>query len=207
MKVTKLTVGALATNCYIIANENLRHCAVIDPGDDFEKIMMHINSNKLKVTEIVLTHCHIDHVGALDELKLNTNAKIIASSIDKDSLNSDNYTLASMLGKNAPVSKIDVLVNDGDIISVAGYTAKIISTPGHTPGSICIYFNEHNSLFSGDTLFYESIGRTDFPGGSFKSICNSIKNKLYLLDKNTVVYPGHNSTTTIQHEIESNFYI
>ena len=205
MYINKLIVGPLATNCYIVANETTNYCAVIDPGDDYEKIMYEIDSKGYIISQIIITHSHIDHIGAVDALKSASSAKVIVSENDGAVFNSSNFTLASMLGNLAPVTKPDILVKDGDTLSICGYEAQIISTPGHTPGSICIYFKNEGVLFSGDTLFYESIGRTDFPGGSYQSISNSIKNKLFNLPDNTKVYPGHNSETTILHEKESNF--
>jgi len=208
MYVEKLKVGPLGTNCYIIINKSEKLCAVIDPGADSQKISCFINSNNLTLTHIIITHSHSDHIDALDDLSKHFPiAKIIISEIDNCTLNSNSYTLSDMLGTNAPVTRANVTVKDNDIISVCGYDAKIISTPGHTPGSICIYFENYNILFSGDTLFYESVGRTDFPGGSYKSISVSIKDKLFILPDKTIVYPGHNSETTIIHEKESNFYI
>lgn len=207
MYIDKLSVGPLSTNCYILANENTKTCAVIDPGDDYERIIYKISSLGFMLSNILITHSHIDHIGAVDRLKQKTGADVVISTTDSATFNNNIFTLSDMLGTTAPVTPPDIKVNDGEIINICGVDVKIIATPGHTPGSICYYIESENILFSGDTLFYESIGRTDFPGGSYKSICESIKNKLYLLPGSTVVYPGHNCDTTILHEIESNFYI
>lgn len=208
MYIEKLSVGRLCTNCYIIINKSSKECAVIDPGGDFEKINYVIKSNCANLSHIIITHSHCDHIDALDKLKQQyNNAKVVISETDNCTLNSNSYTLSDLLGTSAPITKGNILVKDNDKISICGYEAKIISTPGHTPGSICIYFEGENVLFSGDTLFYESIGRTDFPGGSYKSISDSIKEKLFILPDITKVYPGHNCETTILHEKESNFYI
>ena len=206
MYINKLSVGMLQTNCYIIADENTKSAAVIDPGGDCSKIMSVINMYNFNVEYIIITHSHCDHIGALDELKTTTNAKVIISSPDGATLNNNEYTLCTMLGDSAPKTKADITVSDGETLNIAGSKARFILTPGHTPGSMCIYFDSEKLLFSGDTLFYESIGRTDFPGGSYSSIANSIKNKLYILGDDVKVYPGHNNETTILHEKESNFY-
>ncbi len=207
MYVNKLVVGALATNCYIIANNNTKSCAVIDPGDDSKKIMNIIESEGFKLEKILITHSHVDHICAADELKSASGACIVISSTDGAIFGNDAITLCNAFGACAPKSKPDVFVDDGDLIEVAGFAARVIATPGHTPGSVCFYFESESILFSGDTLFYESIGRTDFPGGSFNSILQSIKDKLFTLPPDTKVYPGHNGDTTIIHEKESNFYI
>jgi glyoxylase-like metal-dependent hydrolase (beta-lactamase superfamily II) len=208
MQIEKLSVGKLCTNCYILFNNTLKTCAVIDPGGDYDKINYIIKSYCATLTHIIITHSHSDHIDAVDELKNNhNNAKVVISETDNATLNNNNYTLSYLLGTTAPYTKGDILVRDNDNISICGYNAKIITTPGHTPGSICIYFKDENVLFSGDTLFYESVGRTDFPGGSYKSLSDSIKQKLFTLADNTKVYTGHNNETTILHEKESNFYI
>jgi glyoxylase-like metal-dependent hydrolase (beta-lactamase superfamily II) len=197
----------LQTNCYIIGDEISKTAAVIDPGGDCDEIMKLVNMYGYNVEYIIITHSHCDHIAALDELKDITNAKVVISTTDSATLNNNEYTLSFVFGESAPKTCPDIKVNDGDVLNIAGNKAKFIMTPGHTPGSMCIYFESEKLLFSGDTLFYESIGRTDFPGGSYASIANSIKNKLYPLGDNVKVYPGHNSDTTILHEKESNFYI
>lgn len=207
MYINKLLVGMLQTNCYIIADKQSKLAAVIDPGDDCGRILSEIKMNSFTLQYIIITHSHIDHVGALDELKNATGAQIIVSTTDAATLNSNEFTLAAMLGTKAPVCKADICVADGDEMTIVGKNARFIMTPGHTPGSMCVYFESEKLLFSGDTLFYESIGRTDFPGGSYSDISASIKNKLFALNGSTKVLPGHNSDTTILHEKESNFYI
>ena len=207
MYINKLSVGMLQTNCYIIADEISGSAAVIDPGGDCEKIMNEVNMHGFKLDYIIITHSHCDHIAALDMLKEETGAKVVISTTDSATLNNGEYTLSAMLGEQPPTSTADIRVNDGDTLNIAGNTAKFIMTPGHTPGSMCVYFDSEKTLFSGDTLFYESIGRTDFPGGSYASIASSIRNKLYILGDDVKVYPGHNSDTTILHEKESNFYI
>ncbi len=207
MNIQILQVGMLQTNCYIISDKACGIAAIIDPGGDCQSILAYLAMHNLTAEYIIVTHSHCDHIAALDELKSATGASVVISTTDAATLNNSDYTLSAMLGTVAPSTKADICLNDGDTITVAGCSAKFIMTPGHTPGSMCIYFESEKVLFSGDTLFCESIGRTDFPGGSYSAIASSIKNKLYPLGDNIRVLPGHNSETTILHEKESNFYI
>ena len=207
MDIQILRVGMLQTNCYIISDKACGKAAVIDPGGDCQNILTSLAMHGLCAEYVIITHSHCDHIAALDELKETTGAKIVISTTDAATLNNSDYTLSAMLGTAAPTTKADICVNDGDTMTIAGYPARFIMTPGHTPGSMCIYFESEKVLFSGDTLFCESIGRTDFPGGSYSAIASSIKNKLYPLGDDIRVLPGHNSETTILHEKESNFYI
>ncbi len=207
MYFNKLRVGLFSTNCYIYADENTKEAVVIDPGGESDKIINEIVKNNLQVKYIIITHSHIDHIKALDDVKKHTSALIVCGKKDGIAINDDNLSLATHFRRKAPSSKPDILVCDNDEIKFSDTILKIIETPGHTVGGISIYDYKEKILFSGDTLFFESVGRTDFDGGNFKELSNSIKNKLFLLPNETKVYPGHSEETSIGHEKEANFYI
>jgi len=207
MYFNKLRVGLFSTNCYIYADEKTKEAIVIDPGGEPDKIIKEIEEHQLIVKYIILTHGHIDHIKALDDIKLHTNALVVCGKKDAKAINDDNLSLATHFRRKAPSEKPDILVCDNDEIKFSDTVLKIIETPGHTLGGISIYDNKEKILFSGDTLFFESVGRTDFEGGSFKELSNSIKNKLFLLPDETKVYPGHSEETSIGHEKEANFFI
>ena len=207
MYFKKLTMGLFKTNCYIFADEKSKDAVIIDPCTHADRIMNEIKLNSFTVRYIILTHAHIDHMMALDEVKAQTGAPIAVGAPDAASVNSGSRSLAEHFHSTAPQSKPDIMLNDGDVLNIGSMKLQIISTPGHTPGGISIYCASEKILFSGDTLFFESVGRTDFNGGSFEDISNSIRKKLFALPPDTAVYPGHSCETTILHEKESNFYI
>lgn len=187
MKIHVLVVGPIQTNCYIIEDEASREAIVIDPGGEAGKIIDHIKKNKLKVKYIVITHGHFDHVGANQKLKDETGADILINQAD------DFFLPLS----DSP--KADHFLREGDLIKVGEITFKIIHTPGHTPGGICLYNEEKKVLFSGDTLFNGTYGRTDLPYSSQENMLQSLE-KLYALPPETAVYPGHGQSTTIKVE-------
>lgn len=205
MKLERLTLKLLAENCYIYHNEE--NCVVFDPGSDFEHIKDYIVSRNLQVSYILLTHCHFDHVGAASDLKDFFNTKILCHKDDLATLKMTNKSAEYYGLEPVKVPEIDSFVNDNDIIDFCGTPIKVIHTPGHSTGSVCYYIENDNILISGDTLFLESIGRTDFPTGSYDDIIKSIEEKLYSLPDNTVVYPGHGFHTTIEHEKKANPFV
>jgi len=202
-----LPVGPLQCNCSIIGDESTREAMVIDPGDDIEDVLAVIAEHQLKVKQIIITHAHIDHVGGAMKLRAATGAPIL--------LNQNDYALLKMLDMQAAwvgmasPGKVDIdhSVKQADIIKAGSLTASVIETPGHTEGSICLYFPAENKLIAGDTLFAGSIGRTDLPGGSFDKIIRSLHEKLLALRDETVVIPGHGPVTTIGVERESNPFL
>lgn len=205
MNIEKIIVGSLATNCYMIYDKNTKEAIIVDPGDSYNLIRSRIDELNLKIKYIVLTHAHVDHICALDKLKSDFDAQICIGTRDNPKLNNSMLNLCSFFGCSSPVSKADILLNDGDTLDISGTIVKIISTPGHTDGSITMYFDK--CLISGDTLFYESVGRTDFPSGDSYALRNSIKNILFNLPDDTAVYPGHGETTTIGHEKNNNPFV
>ena len=205
MEIKRLVLGELGTNCYIVYDENSKEAAVFDPADNAEKILNEINSLNLSLKYIIITHAHYDHIAALDKLKSDTEASICAGEEDKAALNDAYISLSVHFGKSAPISKADITINDKSTLMLGGETVRFLHTPGHTKGSICAVFDSF--VISGDTLFLESVGRCDFPGGSMHEIVHSIKEKLFLLPDDTKVYPGHGDATSIGHEKKNNPYV
>jgi glyoxylase-like metal-dependent hydrolase (beta-lactamase superfamily II) len=201
-----LEVGGMGSNCYIIACEETMEGAVIDPGGDPTTIMKVVNSEKIKVKYIINTHGHIDHIGGNAKIKELTGAEILIHGNDAKMLTSSVANYSLLMGRSITSPAADRLLKDGDVIKI-GKTVElqVIHTPGHTPGGICL--KTGNILFSGDTLFAGSIGRTDFPGGSYKTLINSITEKLMPLDDSVIVYPGHMQSTTIGFERQHNPFL
>ncbi len=202
-----LPVGPLQCNCSIVGDETTREAMVIDPGDDINDVLALIAKHKLQVKQIVITHAHIDHVGGAMKLRAATGAPVL--------LNQNDYALLKMLdmqaawvGMPSPGKvEIDQSVKQADSLKAGALVANVIQTPGHTEGSICLYFPTEKKLIAGDTLFAGSIGRTDLPGGSFEKIIRSLHEKVLALPDETVVVPGHGPVTTIGEERENNPFL
>jgi hydroxyacylglutathione hydrolase len=202
-----LPVGPLQCNCSIIGDEATREAMVIDPGDDIDDVLAILRKHNLEVKQIVVTHAHIDHVGGAMKLRAATGAPIL--------LNQNDLALLKMLdvqaawvGMATPGEvEIDQSIGSSDTIRAGSLSANVLDTPGHTEGSICLYFPAENKLIAGDTLFAGSIGRTDLPGGSFEKIIRSLHHTVLALPDDTVVVPGHGPLTTIGEERESNPFL
>jgi hydroxyacylglutathione hydrolase len=202
-----LAVGPLQCNCSVIGDEGTREAMVIDPGDDIEDVLALVRKHNLQVKQIVITHAHIDHVGGAMKLRAATGAPIL--------LNQNDYALLKMLdmqaawiGMRAPGEvKIDQSISNGEMVSAGSLQASVLHTPGHTEGSICLYFPAEQKLIAGDTLFAGSIGRTDLPGGSMQKILRSLHSTVLALPDETVVVPGHGPLTTIGEERENNPFL
>ncbi len=205
MIIDKLEVGPIMANCFILGCENTKEAVVVDPGDDADRILMALAKAELKVKYLVNTHGHFDHVGANKRMKEVTGAPIAIHPGDEPMLTELSRS-ASMFGLSAENSPpADLLLNDGDEIAFGKITLKVIHTPGHSPGGICLYTPGH--LFAGDTLFAGSIGRTDLPGGDYDTLISSIKTKLLDLPEETVVYTGHGPETSIANEKRMNPFL
>jgi hydroxyacylglutathione hydrolase len=202
-----IAVGPLQCNCSIIGDEASREAIVIDPGDDIAEVLAIVQKHHLQVKQIAITHAHIDHVGGAMKLRQATGAPIL--------LNQNDYALLKMLDvqaawlgmANPGQVEIDRSIGDLDNVQVGSLAAQVMHTPGHTEGSVCLYFSAEQKLIAGDTLFAGSIGRTDLPGGSFEKIIGSLHDKLLSLPDETVVIPGHGALTTIGEERESNPFL
>ena len=202
-----LPVGRLQCNCSIIADENTREAMVIDPGDDIGDIQAILQKHGVRVKQIVITHAHIDHVGGAMKLRTATGAPILLNQKDHALLKMLDMQ-AAWLGMSAPDEvEVDRTVTDADKVEAGALVANVMHTPGHTEGSICLYFPAEQKLIAGDTLFAGSIGRTDLPGGSFDKIIRSLHEKVLSLPDETIVVPGHGPLTTIGDERETNPFL
>src|SRR5271165_1145070 len=202
-----LPVGPLQCNCSIIGDEASHEAMVIDPGDDIADVLALIAKHNLQVKQIVITHAHIDHVGGAMKLRAATGAPILLNQNDSALLKMLDVQ-AAWLGMKPPGKvEIDHSVGESDKVQAGPLTAQVLHTPGHTEGSICLYFPLENKLIAGDTLFAGSIGRTDLPGGSFDKIIRSLHEKVLALPDETTVIPGHGPVTTIGEERESNPFL
>ena len=198
-----MVVGSLATNCYIVGCEKTKEAAVIDPDEDGEKILAVLKEVGYKAKQIINTHGHMDHINANGVIKSATGAQLMIHKDDADFLTNSSKNLSGLMGQNNTGPAADRLLEDGDAIQIGEtVTLKVTHTPGHTPGGICLVSKD--VIFTGDTVFAGSIGRTDLPGGSYETIINAIKEKLLILSGDYKLYPGHGPASTLQEEKLSN---
>lgn len=197
-------LGSVGTNCYLFMDEQSGKGFIVDPADNAVAIENMIERNKCIPEAVLLTHGHYDHILAATAIKEKYNINIYASEHEADILKEPQLNLSSAMGGEPVSLKADVLLKDGVILELAGTQVTVIHTPGHTKGSSCYYIKEAGVLFSGDTLFAESVGRTDFPTGSMRQITESVKEKLFVLPEETVVFPGHGEGSSISHEMKYN---
>ncbi len=195
----RILAGAMRTNCYFIYNDETKETIIIDPADEADKLIRIIGEYNLKPAAILLTHGHFDHIGAVKEIRSRYMCKVYCLEEEKEVLENAEYNLSSMFAGSFTVTP-DELLRDGQELTLAGFSIRVIATPGHTKGSCCYFFPEDRFLMSGDTLFEESVGRTDFPTGSAAMLVRSIREKLFVLPDDTPVYSGHGEPTTIEHE-------
>ena len=204
LKVEHVVVSLCATNCYILFDDQTLKGCIIDPGESPARIEKKVSDLGLSIECIILTHGHFDHIGACPEIRKKMGCEVIALKEAAQELRDIDLNLTGQMEGVSISVTADKDVSDGDILDICGHKCKVIHTPGHTPGSMCLYFEEEKILIAGDTLFCESLGRFDLPGGDGRKIIASITNKLFTLPEDTVVYPGHGETTTIGHELKYN---
>ena len=202
-----LAVGPLQCNCSILGDETSHEAIVVDPGDEIEHILQVLARHQLTVKQIVVTHAHIDHIAGAHRLKQLTGAHVLYNQRDLP-LVAMMEEQAGWIGVKTPeVAAPDESLEEGDVVGVGGISGKVILTPGHTEGSLCLYLAEQSLLLAGDTLFAGSVGRTDLPGGHTGKLMTSIRDRLLPLPDSTKVIAGHGKSTTIGAERRSNPFL
>ncbi len=202
-----LPVGLLQCNCSVFGDEQTREAIVVDPGDEIEKITEVLERHQLKVKAIVITHAHIDHVAGAHKLRAQTGAPVYMNERDRELLDALDMQAKWLGVKTPPRTDIDVAVDEGSVLHLGSADFHVLHTPGHTQGSLSLWIPQESKLIAGDTLFRDSIGRTDLPGGNTRQILSSIKTRLFELPDDAVVIPGHGPNTTIGREKELNPFV
>ena len=200
-------LGEIGTNCYLLYNKDNKRAVLIDPADEADKIMEMIAVKNCTLTAILLTHGHYDHIGAAVKVSKATKAPIYAGECEKEVLENPSINLSAIMCEHAISLIADKWLTDGEVIELAVITIRCIHTPGHTKGGMSYYVEDANILFSGDTLFAASVGRTDFPTGSMSELVRSIKSKLLILPEHTKVFTGHGESTSIAYEKQYNPFL
>ncbi|MBO4384042.1 MAG: MBL fold metallo-hydrolase [Clostridia bacterium] len=203
LNILPIQTGPLAVNTYIVWRDGFDSCVVIDPASS-NKVLEQTNKLSLKISAILITHGHFDHILGVKRLADETRAKIVISRVDAPALKDGRACLASMIGVRFEPAKADVLLKDGDEFTYSGVTFRAILTPGHTKGGMCFVVEDEKVIFSGDTLFFASYGRSDLPGGDSAALCDSIIYRLFSLKGDYRVLPGHDRETTLEFERNNN---
>ena len=209
MKIDCLVLGEYETNCYVLrSSDAAKDCLVVDPGLGSEELIGFLRERQVAPVAVVLTHGHIDHIAGLAALRRSfPGIEVFIHALDAEMLGKPVANLSGLMGRAFAAEPADILLEDGDRIEQAGVRLQVLHTPGHTPGGLCLYSSGGGVVFTDDALFAESIGRTDFPGGSMSRLVRSIKEKLWVLPDETVVYPGHGPSTTIAREKAHNPFL
>ena len=206
IRIGHMTLGIYQTNCYFVYRENSDKVLVFDPADHGEKIEEALGQHGLHTAAILLTHGHFDHAGAAEELADKYQISIYAHEAERETLEDPGLNLCGMIGEHK-VYRADIFVKDEEVLNLAGFSIRVFFTPGHTIGGCCYYIADEKILFSGDTLFQESVGRTDFPRGSASDLIRAIREKLMPLPDDVTVYTGHDESTLIGYERMHNPYL
>ena len=206
MKIERFVIGPIGTNCYIVINEETKECFVTDPAACPPELVSHIRSTGLKVQAVLLTHGHFDHIMGIDDFVREFPVPVYAHEAEKELLENAQLNSSAMYGMGYTYSG-EVYLNDGQVLTIAGFEIHVIYTPGHTAGGCCYYIPAEHVLISGDTLFHASIGRTDLPTGSSSQLVRSVREKLMVLPEETKVYPGHMEETPIGYEKKYNPFV
>lgn len=206
LRIERITLGICQTNFYYVYPEGSNKVIAFDPADRGEYLYEKIKEKGLEVAAICLTHGHFDHIWGVEKLKELSGAKVYVYEGEKDVCESVSLNVSGDAGRACTVTP-DILLKDGETFTVNGISIRVIATPGHTHGSCCYYFEEEKLLISGDTLFQDSVGRTDLPTGSMSQLVRSIREKLMILPEDVRVYPGHGEPTTIGYEKDYNSFL
>lgn len=206
MKIEKFVLGALQTNSYLILNEDTKEVVIVDPAICPDYVLSHVKSKGYIPKAILLTHGHFDHVMGIEGWVSNYEIPVYLHEDEKEVLANPKLNLSVMMGKYYAYDKVQTL-KDGEVLELAGFSFKVIHTPGHTKGGCCYYEEREGVLISGDTLFQASVGRSDFPTGSMSTLVKSIKERLFVLPDDVMVYPGHNNLTCIADEKKYNPFV
>jgi len=203
--IKRIVTPGMGANCYLVSCEKTNNAFIVDPGAGSKTILNAVKENRMDISLIILTHGHFDHIGAVEFLRKELKAKVAIHKKDAEMLTNPEKNLSRFMGMDISLSPADILLEDNEKVMIGELEVQVLHTPGHTPGSICLLTEQ--GLFSGDTLFAGSIGRTDFPGGSMSQLLQSIKERLLVLNDDTQVFPGHEAMTTIGKEKRMNPFI
>jgi glyoxylase-like metal-dependent hydrolase (beta-lactamase superfamily II) len=209
MQIDRLILGGFQTNCYVVRRDEAAvDCAIIDPGFDADDLLDFLTQRQLNPVAVAITHGHVDHIAGVATLRRQyPKIKVYIHKADAGLLTDPEANLSALAGSVVATEPADVRLQDGDTIDEAGIKLKVLHTPGHTLGGICLYAESEAIVFAGDTLFADSVGRTDFPGGDVEQLIESIQTKLFALPDKTAVYPGHGMRTTIGREKRANPFV
>lgn len=202
--VKNYRVGMIQTNCYFMINRETGKGFVVDPGDEGDVLARRITSEGFEAEAILLTHAHFDHIMGVEELRKKTGAKVYLHTTDHQTLDETMADMFPQMGRQNLTVPVDEWLAGEPTLQIAGFSVKVLMTPGHTRGGVCYYLEKEGVLFSGDTLFHGSIGRTDFPGGSYSALIRNVEEKLFVLPDDVKVYPGHEGDSTIGYEKKYN---
>lgn len=203
LKIGKVVMGSVQTNCYFIYQENEKKIIVVDPADKGEYLYNAFTEAGFEIAAILLTHAHFDHIWGCNKLRELSGVQVFACEDEKELCESAKLNVSEDVGRPYTVT-VDWYLRDGEEVTIEGMKFKVIATPGHTQGSCCYYFEDDNILVSGDTLFEGSVGRTDLPTGNGNTLSRSLKERLMILPDETLVFPGHGNGTTIADEKKYN---